>query len=116
MDTDNIILQLPGSMEGITATSADVQTYVETPSPTPDNVPTGLVYTMAPQNTAPKNAVDEWLATIESIYTSAVSWGVIRPPTTGGPAPVVPAPTPTQSVSPLLIAALAVGGIYLATR
>lgn len=71
MTTDNIILQLPGSMESEAVTSQDVPTYVETPAPTPDNVPTGLVQTLPATDVTPRNAVDDFIASLESVWTSA---------------------------------------------
>lgn len=85
MTTDNIILQLPGSMEAEAVTSQDVATYVETPAPTPDNVPAGLVQTLPAMDNTPRNAVDDFIASLESVWTSAApilqTLGVTNAPT-----------------------------------
>lgn len=71
ISTDNIILELPGSMESEAVTTQEVSTYVETPAPTPDNVPVSLVQTLPASNVAPRNAVDDFVAGLESIWNSA---------------------------------------------
>lgn len=96
VSTDNIILELPGSMESPAFTSQDVPTYVETPAPTPDNVPAGLVQTLPAVDNQPRNAVDDFIASLESVWTSAApilqTLGVTNPPAP----PQSPVKTPAQ--------------------
>lgn len=83
ISTDNIIQELPGSMESAAVTTAEVSTYVETAAPTPDNVPVSLVQTLPASNPTPRNAVEDFVAGLESIWNSAgpilETLGVIDP-------------------------------------